>query len=88
MKENNDEYVMCVCVWAFVFLFIYLFLLYFFFPGQSGAGGAQYLSDPNLQVIFCSADPPILVLYNASTGMHTIWNVRKATVEVSIKLHL
>lgn len=58
-----------------------------FFIGQSGAGGAQYLSDPSQQVIFCSTDPSILVLYNASSGTHTIWNVRKATVEVSIELH-
>lgn len=40
------------------------------------------MSDPSQHVIFCSDDPPIVMMYDSRNGTHSVWKIRKAYHEV------
>lgn len=42
------------------------------------------MSDPSQHVVFCSDDPPIVMMYDSKTGAHSVWKIRKAYQEVGL----
>lgn len=44
------------------------------------------MSDPYQHVVFCSDNPPIVMMYDSRNGVHSIWKIRKAQQEVSFVL--
>ncbi|CAH2241616.1 jg3948 [Pararge aegeria aegeria] len=46
---------------------------------KSSAQGLQYYNDGDLQIIFVSTDPSIILLYDWKLQTHSLWKIRKAT---------
>lgn len=46
-------------------------------------GTVSFMSDPSQHVVFCSDDPPIVMMYDSRSGVHSIWKIRKAQQEES-----
>ncbi len=44
---------------------------------------SRYAADTNLQIVFSSSDPPLLLSFQKNTGQHVLWQARKANAEVS-----
>ncbi|CAK1542886.1 unnamed protein product [Leptosia nina] len=45
---------------------------------KSPSQGLQYYNDGDLQIIFVSSDPSIILLYDWKLGTHSLWKIRKA----------
>ncbi|KAG8278445.1 Anaphase-promoting complex subunit 1 [Homalodisca vitripennis] len=50
---------------------------------MKSGGSLQYMNDPNLKVVFTSEEPSLVVLFDARTGLHSVWKLRKATTQES-----
>ncbi|CAG9135532.1 unnamed protein product [Plutella xylostella] len=48
---------------------------------KSPSQGLQYYNDGDLQIIFVSTNPSIILLYDWKLGTHSLWYVRKAVRE-------
>ncbi|XP_068629420.1 anaphase-promoting complex subunit 1 [Battus philenor] len=48
---------------------------------KSPSLGLQYYNDGDVQIIFVSVNPSIILLYDWKLGTHSLWKVRKATRE-------
>ncbi|XP_050663592.1 anaphase-promoting complex subunit 1-like [Leptidea sinapis] len=46
---------------------------------KSPSQGLQYYNDTDLQIIFVSTSPSIILLYDWKLGTHSLWNIRKST---------
>ncbi|XP_013136124.1 PREDICTED: anaphase-promoting complex subunit 1-like, partial [Papilio polytes] len=46
---------------------------------KSPSQGLQYYSDGDVQIIFVSVNPSIILLYDWKLGYHSLWKIRKAT---------
>ncbi|XP_034233098.1 anaphase-promoting complex subunit 1 [Thrips palmi] len=46
-------------------------------------GSVNFMSDPYQHVVFCSDNPPIVMMYDSRNGVHSIWKIRKAQQEES-----
>ena len=42
-----------------------------------------YFADNDQRIVFSSPDLPLLVTFDNSVGIHTVWKIRKATVQVA-----
>ncbi|XP_049874978.1 anaphase-promoting complex subunit 1 [Pectinophora gossypiella] len=45
---------------------------------KSPAQGLQYYNDGDIQIIYVSTDPSIILLYDWKLGSHSLWKIRKA----------
>ncbi|KAK3923529.1 Anaphase-promoting complex subunit 1 [Frankliniella fusca] len=46
-------------------------------------GSVNFMSDPAQHVVFCSDDPPIVMMYDSKNCYHSVWKMRKAHQEES-----
>ncbi|CAH2041755.1 unnamed protein product, partial [Iphiclides podalirius] len=46
---------------------------------KSPSQGLQYYNDGDVQIIFVSVNPSIILLYDWKLGTHSLWKIRKAT---------
>lgn len=46
---------------------------------KSPSQGLQYYSDGDLQIIFVSTNPSIILIYDWKLAIHSLWRIRKAT---------
>ncbi|CAG5043393.1 unnamed protein product [Parnassius apollo] len=46
---------------------------------KSPSHGLQYYNDGDVQIIFVSVDPSIILLYDWKLGTHSLWKIRKAS---------
>ncbi|KAH0560894.1 anaphase-promoting complex subunit 1 [Cotesia glomerata] len=44
-------------------------------------GGVSYMRDTNLKIIFTSSEPSLAVIYDTKTGLHSVYKIRKSSVE-------
>ncbi|XP_013161893.1 PREDICTED: anaphase-promoting complex subunit 1-like [Papilio xuthus] len=53
---------------------------------KSPSQGLQYYSDGDVQIIFVSVNPSIILLYDWKLGYHSLWKIRKATREECLNM--
>lgn len=41
------------------------------------------MTEVGQRVVFTNDDPSICMIFDAATGLHSVWSVRKASVQVS-----
>lgn len=44
-------------------------------------GGVSYMSESNQQIVFTSSEPSLAVVYDTKTGLHSVYKIRKASME-------
>lgn len=44
-------------------------------------GNISYMYDSNQQIIFTSSEPSLAVIYDTKTGLHSVYKIRKASIE-------
>jgi len=44
-------------------------------------GSVSYMSESSQQIIFTSSEPSLAMVYDAKTGLHSVYKIRKALIE-------
>ncbi|KAK0085319.1 hypothetical protein PV325_005429 [Microctonus aethiopoides] len=44
-------------------------------------GGVNYMCESNQQIVFTSAEPSLAVVYDTKNGLHSVYKIRKASME-------
>ncbi|XP_068085818.1 anaphase-promoting complex subunit 1 isoform X2 [Anabrus simplex] len=50
-------------------------------PVMSKHGDLSHMSDPHMKLVFTCEDPSICMMYDSRSGLHSVWEIRKATRE-------
>lgn len=45
------------------------------------------VTDPGQRIVFTSEEPSICMLYSSITGTHSVWSIRKASLQVIKKIN-
>ena len=57
------------------------------FSAVNGYPKISYLTDNTQHIVFTSIEPSLVFTYDTMIGVHSIWRVRKARTDVSIKYY-
>lgn len=85
-REVKRKSLLCTCMIDFVEMFVFPFLTVkekIRILGSGGCPKTSYLTDNTQHIVFSCVEPAIVLTYDTMVGVHSVWKVRRARLDVS-----